>query len=112
MSPGWSVSSSSTVSRWSLPVNQTSPRLPDPTTAIADSSAAGGGSSSASRLTTPSVVLLDSAARATVGPTPLAFVISERKALTNIEPSAFDVDWTTVARPPISSRMYSPRLFS
>ena len=30
--------------------------------------------------------------------------------LTNIEPSAFDVDWTTVARPPISSRMYSPRL--
>src|SRR4029079_15512818 len=93
----------------SLPVNQTSPRLPEPTTAIDDSSATAG-CSSASRSTTPSVVRPDRAALATDGPTPLAFVISERNALTNIEPSAFDVDWTTVARPPISSRMYSPRL--
>ena len=50
-------SSSSTVSRWSWPVNQTSPRLPEPTTAIVDSSA-GGGISSWSRSTTPSVVWL------------------------------------------------------
>ena len=45
-SSGWSSSSSSTVSRWSWPVNQTSPRLPEPTTAIVDSSAGGGISSS------------------------------------------------------------------
>ena len=32
--PGWSSSSSSTVRRWSWPVNQTRPRLPEPTTAI------------------------------------------------------------------------------
>ena len=37
--PGWSSSSSSTVRRWSCPVNQTSPRLPEPTTAIVDASA-------------------------------------------------------------------------
>ena len=53
---GWSSSSSSRVSRWSCPVNQTSPRLPEPTTAIVDSSA-GGGISSSSRSTTPSVRL-------------------------------------------------------
>ena len=45
------------VRRWSWPVNQTRPRLPEPTTAIADSSA-GGGMSSGSRSTTPSVVWL------------------------------------------------------
>ena len=45
-------------------------------------------SSSASRSTTPSVVLLARAARATVGPTPLLWVISDRNEFTKIEPSA------------------------
>ena len=68
--------------------------------------------SAGSRSTTPSVVLLASAARATVGPTPLLRVISDRNALTNVDPSAAVSDWTTVARPPIRSRTTSPRLWT
>ena len=55
-------------------------------------------------------VLLARAARATLGPTPLLDVISDRSAFTKVDPSALVLDWTIVARPPISSRMYSPRL--
>ena len=75
-------------------MNQTRPRLPEPTTAIVDSSA-GGGTSSWSRSTTPSVVRLARAARATVGPTPLLRVTSDRNELTNVEPSACVSVWTT-----------------
>ena len=109
--PGWSSSSSSTVSRWSCPVNQTRPRLPEPTTAMVVGSAIGGSSSTSSRLTVPSAsVLLAQGGRATLGPTPLLAVISDSSALTKVDPSALVLDWMIVARPPISSRMYSPRL--
>ena len=91
--PGWSSSSSSTVSRWSCPVNQTSPRLPEPTTAIVDGIGDGGGSSSLVEVDDAvRVVLLASAARATVGPTPLLWVISDRNELTKVDPSALVFD--------------------
>ena len=56
------------------------------------------------------VVFLARAARATVGPTPWLRVISERKELTKVDPSALVVVSMTVARPLIRSRTTSPRL--